>query len=67
MNLMPFDPMATYYLWFLKWREHVRSAKSCEINDAFCCAAVLCQKEYVIHMAIETVRLRKAGVIKDEQ
>ena len=63
--LLPHDPNAVYFLWFLKWREHIRTAKSCQINDVFCRAAILCNMEYNCHLAIETVKLKKAGIITD--
>ena len=66
MMMLPFDPNAVYYLWFLKWREHIRAAKSCQKNDGFCRAAMICNMEYNCNAAIETVKLKKAGILKDE-
>lgn len=65
-NLMPFEPMSTYYLWFLRWKEHVRAAHSCRENEGYCRAAVLAQAEFLCAQAIRLVELKNQGILKDE-
>lgn len=57
-DLIPFDPRALSYLWFLKWREHLRCARLSRERDEYCKAAVIAQAEHVCQLAIEIVRGR---------
>lgn len=66
MIYLPFDPNAVYYHWFLVWREHLRTAKMIKHNGGYCYAALIANMNYVTELALETTRLRKAGLLKDE-
>lgn len=54
---MNFDFKSPHILWYQKWRQHIRCAKSNpSAQEGYCRAACIAQMEYVCNLALEIRR-----------